>query len=93
VELGDYFDHQAAVSRTSLFVDGEGAGRWHEYGAAEPLMQWVDPSGKVLASWSGPYTVCWQVNLAPNKHEAEFQFRQTSGTVQSYRWFFDLTVP
>jgi hypothetical protein len=65
-----------------------------DYHELYTFSQVVDRDGQVIASWEGEGLLnCWLAELLPGTHEAEFQFRQTSGTVQSYRWFFTLMEP
>jgi hypothetical protein len=60
----------------------------------ETVGQIVDSDGQVIASWEGEEDdYCWLAELLPGTHQAEFQFRQTSGTIHSYRWYFTLTEP
>jgi hypothetical protein len=40
------------------------------------------------ATWSGPYTFCWLAELGLGDHHAVFQFRQASGVIHEYDWYF-----
>lgn len=41
--------------------------------------------------WITGTNFCWIVPLTPGTHEALFQFHQTSGDVQEYRWQFEIS--
>lgn len=91
VESGDNFTSEDIFERVSLLVNGESHFDYAEMEEVSVLHQMHDSAGNVIASWGGPYSFCWRAELSPGTHQAEFQFRQTSGTVQSYHWQFILT--
>jgi hypothetical protein len=39
----------------------------------------------------GPNYFCWDIELEPGMHTAEFKTRKTSGEELSYRWSFLIT--
>jgi hypothetical protein len=90
---GEQFDKYPRPIKHTVIVEGEVV-VLDDYHKLETFNQVVDRDGQVIASWYGDgLAICWLAELLPGTHQAEFQFRQTSGTIQSYHWFFTLTEP
>jgi hypothetical protein len=85
------FAYEDLASHVSLVVNGRKILYLSELFQVTTLTQVMDEDGNVLASYGGPATACWHVELDPGTHEAEFQFWHTSSVVESYRWYFALT--
>lgn len=90
LQSGDRFTEiEVVVDRMDMFVDGQRLMEIHSmFGASEYVYEWADGYTK---AWSSPLTFCWRDPLDAGLHEVRFQFRQTSGDIQSYTWYFLLT--
>lgn len=87
VQSGDDFTDDVVLERVNLEVDGvtrPPAGELYNAG----LLWSKGPPNNSDAQWGGPYTLCWQVPVDVGIHQAHFQFRQTSGDIQEYVWYF-----
>jgi hypothetical protein len=69
-------------------VDGNPV-EWGNYIVRTLLAERVEPDG-TITPWSPPHTPCWHAPVGLGRHEATFQFRQTSGDIQSYTWYFEI---
>jgi hypothetical protein len=89
LEQGEQLTDAQVIERISLLVNGEQAEGLNSFTASYVL----DDAGNVKATGNGLYNACWHVELRTKAHQAEFQFRQTSGTIQSYHWQFTVVPP
>lgn len=89
VQAGDVFlDNEFIYERMGFWVDSE----------AMPLAPYVvqkglpviDPATNQLG-WIDGDDHCWLANLEVGKHEVLFRFHQTSGTIQEYSWYFEIS--
>jgi hypothetical protein len=87
---GVNFAYEDLASHVSLVVNSRKFPYPSEFEQVTTLTRVVDGDGNVIASYGGPATACWQVELDPGTHEAEFQFWHTSSVVETYRWNFAL---
>lgn len=89
VQSGDIFlDDESINERIELLVDSE----------VVPLnlnvlhfgLPVIDPATNRLG-WINGDDYCWLANLEVGKHDILFRFHQTSGAVQEYRWYFEIS--
>lgn len=89
VQSGDIFlDDESVYERMELLVDSE----------TVPLnlnvvhfgLPVIDPATNQLG-WIDGDDHCWLANLEVGKHEVLFRFHQTSGTIQEYSWYFEIS--
>ena len=90
VQKGDDFaDAESVLERIELRVDGE------EREVADWLDMLLDiemlQDGEVYARFGGPYVFCWHAPAGAGTHMVSFQFRQTSGDIKEYTWYFAVT--
>jgi hypothetical protein len=90
VQKGDDFaDAESVLARIELRVDGE------EREVADWLDRLLDiemlQDGEVYARFGGPYVFCWHAPVGVGVHLVSFQFRQTSGDIKEYSWYFAVT--
>jgi len=85
----DFADLDAFLERNSMLVDGQQI-EVHSH----VFLGYADESGEDWTKFDfvEPPTICWRAPLDVGLHEAEFQFKQTSGDIQSHTWFFLLTT-
>jgi len=90
VQKGDDFaDMESVLGCIELRVDGE------EREVADGLDRLLDievlQDGEVYARFGGPYVFCWHAPVGVGVHLVSFQFRQTSGDIKEYTWYFAVT--
>lgn len=73
-------------NRMTLLVNGEEKERFSESGLG--ARAWLPDDRDTKYIEGDDY--CWFSPLQPGVHEAVFQFQQTSGDVQEYRWLFTI---
>jgi hypothetical protein len=85
----DFIDTESVLQRIELRVDGE----------EREIADWLDrlldveklQDGEVYARFGGPYIFCWHAPVGTGTHLVSFQFRQTSGDIKEYTWYFAVT--
>lgn len=91
VQKGDYFnDLESVANHLRLVVNGEDQ--------SNIIVEFSETMGfyrgdveNPEATWGGPdYIFCWLVPLEVGVHPVAFSFRQSSGTVQQYEWYFTI---
>lgn len=89
IQAGDVFlDNESVYERMEFLVDSE----------AMPLAPNViqqglpvfDPTTNQLG-WIDGDDHCWIANLEVGIHEVLFRFHQTSGKIQEYSWYFEIS--
>jgi hypothetical protein len=101
LEANDSFvDWKVVLERLSVFVDGKSLTDMNYTMVIETADCTTDYDGlcngpnlshttnAIGMDW---VIYCWTADLTAGSHEALFQFRQTSGAVQEYKWHFGLT--
>ncbi len=94
VERGEFLDGSVGEKYFFTALDGTPPGSEAVIeGSYEPhQVSVLDDSGHVVASYVGPHHYwCWQVDLAPGKHEATIRLRNALGEVIDYTWAFTIT--
>lgn len=81
----NFADEDSLLERNSMFVDDQ---LLEVHSVA--FIGYPDESddGQKKFDFVEPPTICWRAPLDVGLHEAEFQFRQASGDIQSYTWYF-----
>lgn len=89
VEPGDQLlDSDVISKRMTLFVNGEAVNLTG--GGMRMGTERISPT--IEARWvSGHQTECWEALLSSGRHEVKFQFRQTSGNIAEYIWYFQIS--
>lgn len=89
VEPGDQLlDSNVISKRMTLFVNGEAMKLTG--GGMSMGVEMEFPT--IEARWvSGHQTECWEAPLRSGRHEVKFQFRQTSGNIAEYIWYFQIS--
>lgn len=90
VQKGDDFtDSSLTQERIELLVNGK-AMEWHAgtlIGGTPGVQSHDDMT---YTKWIEGSDYCWKTPLGLGRHEVTFQFRQTSGDVQAYSWYFEI---
>jgi hypothetical protein len=90
VQKGDYFaDTESVLERVELRVDD--VQREVAVSSNGLLDIEVLRDGEVYARFGGPYAFCWHAPVGVGTHVVSFQFRQTSGDIKEYSWYFAVT--
>ena len=91
-QSGDNFaDDNIFLKKISMFVNGQQLIEIHSLVFFNDYV-YESESDDGQTKWPvEPPTICWRAPLDVGLHEAEFQFRQTTGDIQSYTWYFLLT--
>ncbi|MBK9053077.1 MAG: hypothetical protein IPL78_19855 [Chloroflexi bacterium] len=84
-----FTDKDSLLERNSMFVDDQ---QLEVHSVVFIGFSDESDDGQKKFSFVEPPIICWRAPLDVGLHEAEFQFRQTSGDIQSYSWFFLLTT-
>ncbi len=84
----NFADRKSFLKRNSMYVDGQKV-EVH----SQVLIGYTEESGEggTKFDFVEHPIICWRAPLNVGLHEAEFQFRQTSGDMQNYTWYFLLT--
>lgn len=84
----NFADLESFLDRNSMYVDGQKV-EVH----SQVFIGYTDESGEggTKFDFVEHPIICWRAPLNVGLHEAEFQFRQTSGDMQNYTWYFLLT--
>lgn len=95
VQEGDVFvdppdDGERLWDRMELWVDGEIRPFVRNAQGFEYDLPTREPEGPRTVFVEGAY-YCWEARLTVGGHEATFRFRQTSGNVKEYTWYFELS--
>lgn len=85
---GDNLVSPEVQTRMTLLVDGNPM-EWGDYVVHALLSERIEPDG-TRTTFAPPHAPCWLVPVGVGRHEATFQFRQTSGDVQVYTWYFEI---
>ncbi len=71
--------------RVVLYVDGK---RQPKAVKIFKFVSWLEDDER---KWEGPYTFYWKVELDVGIHMFTFEFHQTSGNIQRYTWYLEIT--
>lgn len=86
IQQGDNFGELPILwDRMTLLVDGEQKERYGSSGLG--LSVWLSEEDQET-QWIEGEDYCWFSPLQSGIHEVAFQFRQTSGDIQEYKWLF-----
>lgn len=83
----DLRDISILWDRMTLLVDGEQKEPYGNAGLGLPV--WLSEEDQ-KTQWVEGDDYCWFAPLQSGIHEVVFQFQQTSGEVQEYKWFFEI---
>jgi hypothetical protein len=87
VQKGDDFaDTESVLERIELRVDGEERDLVSGWDGLLDIE--VQEEGEFYARFGGPYVFCWHAPVGVGVHLVSFQFRQTSGDIKEYTWYF-----
>jgi hypothetical protein len=84
-----FTDKDSLLERNSMFVDDQ---QLEVHSVVFIGFSDESDDGQKKFGFVEPPIICWRALLDVGLHEAEFQFRRTSGDIQSYSWFFLLTT-
>lgn len=88
VQQGDNFSELPTLwDRMTLLVDGEQKESYGISGLGLPV--WLSEEDQET-QWIEGEDYCWFAPLLSCIHEVAFQFRQTSGDIQEYKWLFEI---
>lgn len=88
IQQGDNFSELPILwDRMTLLVDGEQKERYGSSGLGLPV--WLSEEDQET-QWVEGEDYCWFTPLQLGIHEVAFQFRQTSGDIQEYKWLFEI---
>lgn len=88
VQQGDNFNKLPILwDRMTLLVDGEQKESYGHSGLG--LTVWLSEEDQET-QWIEGEDYCWFAPLQSGIHEVAFQFRQTSGDIQEYKWLFEI---
>ena len=91
VQKGDDFDEQEIWDRMELLADGEVMNAYLQvFSRGLPAIPKPESPLGSDTRWIEGGDYCWYAPLGIGHHEVIFRFRQTSGDVQEYIWYFEI---
>lgn len=86
----DLTNAEVILDRLTLRVDNQQFTQVSRWSQEEILVEYQLGNESKPAISLGPISVCWHVELSSGLHQANLQFRQTSGDIKEYTWYFSL---
>lgn len=78
------------VERMALLVNNEPMETVNSIQMGIPTVRMSDEVDGIRTIWVEGEDWCWHAPLGPGQHRITFKFRQTSGDIQEYTWFFEI---
>jgi hypothetical protein len=72
----------------ALFVDDVPMEITNSVHMGIPTVRMPDEGDGIQTIWVEEDDWCWNTPLHPGPHRVTFKFRQTSGDIQEYTWFY-----
>ncbi|MCL4872069.1 MAG: hypothetical protein KJ063_24170 [Anaerolineae bacterium] len=89
IQPNDHLSYSDIYERMSLTINGEYKDLLEEDNIVRPMLATDEVNN--MSYPAGPFWSCWRAILASGIHEVKFSFRQTSGDVKEYTWYFELS--